>query len=89
MPFAWQQHSTGERPSRRADIYRQEFADRAALLARLHFTKKEARARLIENLGWDYEVGSNKAPITAKDIDAIVDAAYKRGNASGDLSNAL
>ena len=89
MPFAWQQHPLTDRPQRREEIYRTELADRAALLARLHFTRKEARARLADNVAWDFEVGAGKAPVTGKEIDAIVDAAYRRGNASGDLSNAL
>jgi hypothetical protein len=61
-------------------MFRRELEERAALLCRLGYPKRQARARLGANVAWDFEIGAGDAP-AAKEIDAVVDAVYKRGGA--------
>ncbi len=65
----------------RSAMYRRELEDRAALLYRLGYSKPRARARLLANVAWDFEIGAGAAP-SAKEVTAVVDAVYKRGGPS-------
>jgi hypothetical protein len=60
--------------ARRADMYRAELEDRAALLSRLGYAKDTARARLRANLRWDFE--GREAPLSVADVDTIVERAF-------------
>ena len=82
MPFEWLHPHSGKRPSRTAEVYRQELQERAALLYRLRYPKARARARLVANVRWDYEVGRHKAPVAESEVSALVDAVYARHGAS-------
>ncbi len=77
MPFSWM-HTQRLPPKGRAEMYRRELEERAALLYRLGFPKGRTRARLVANVGWDFEIGGGPAP-TSKEIDAVVDGVYRRG----------
>jgi hypothetical protein len=63
--------------ARREAMYRTEIEDRAALLARLGYTKDGARARLQANVRWDFP--GPGGPVTAADVDAIVDRVFGGG----------
>ena len=85
MAFDWLQKGGGlpasVRSARRQAMYRAELAERAALYRRLNFRKEQAKQRLQANVAWDFEVaGSGGAP-SAKEIDAVIAAAY--GKARG------
>jgi hypothetical protein len=81
----WWHPRIPKRASHRAEVYRQELRERAALLYRLRFPAAEARQRLVARVEWDYEVGpaSMKSPIAAAEVGAIVDAVYARHGAGG------
>ena len=66
---------------RRDEMYRRELEERAALLHRLGYSAKSARARLHANVAWDFELHGR--PRHAAEIDKIVDAVYRRGGRSG------
>ncbi|MSP61121.1 MAG: hypothetical protein EXR72_12405 [Myxococcales bacterium] len=76
MPFPWQ-NSTRTAPRGRAAMYRRELEERAALLFRLGYAQPRARARLVANVAWDFEIGGGGP--AAQEIDAIVEAVYRRG----------
>jgi hypothetical protein len=59
-------------------MYRRELEERAALLFRLGYSQARARARIGANVGWDFEIGAGEPP-PSKEIDAAVDAVYRRG----------
>ena len=70
---------TGEK---RAEMYRRDLEERAALLQRLGFTAKRCKQRLAANVAWDFELHAR--PKHAAEVDRIVDGVYKRGGlASG------
>jgi hypothetical protein len=80
-PFDWMEprrnpEAVRQQKGRREAMYRTELEDRAALLARLGRGRAEARARLQANIAWDFERGGS--PITAAQIDAIVERAFER-----------
>lgn len=80
VPFDWLQNSAGlpanVRSARRQAMYRAELAERASLLRRLNFSRDRARRRLAANVAWEFEIGAGAGAPTAKDIDAVVSAAY-------------
>ncbi len=78
MPFDWL-HPKRVAPRGRSAMYRRELEERAALLYRLGFPKRQARARLAANVAWDFEVGGGGSAPPVKEIDAVVDAIYQRG----------
>ncbi len=87
MPFDWLHPRVGKRPDRRAEVYRQELRERAALLYRLRYPADQARARLTANVRWDYQVGARRPPVDEPEIAAIVDSIYARhGVGAGPLS---
>ncbi len=57
-------------------MYRTELAERAALLCRLGYPREQAAARLRANVAWDFETAGTGSAPTAKDIDAVIAAAY-------------
>ncbi len=61
---------------RRQQMYRRELEDRAALLMRLGHTQAHVKARLKQNVAWDFELHAR--PAHAGEVDRIVDAVYKR-----------
>jgi hypothetical protein len=67
--------------ARREAMYRTEIEERAALLGRLGYTKEGARARLAANVRWDFPGPSG--PVTAADVDAIVDRVFGGSGAPG------
>ena len=80
-PFDWMEpkrnpEAARQQKGRREAMYRAELEERAALLARLGRGRAQARARLQANLAWDFERGGS--PITAAQIDAIVERAFDR-----------
>jgi len=79
MPFPWLHPARVTRPERRAEVYRRELEERAALLHRLGYSRSQARARLDANVRWDFEVGGARAPVSPSEIEALVDRIYKRG----------
>ena len=64
----------------RLAMYRTELAERAALLARLDYSQEYARARLIANLTWDFEIpgGSRPSELGDDEVARIVKASYGR-----------
>ena len=66
---------------RRDEMYRRELEDRAALLHRLGYSAKKAKARLAGNVAWDFELHGR--PRHAAEVDKIVDAVYRRGGRAG------
>jgi hypothetical protein len=66
---------------RRDEMYRSELEERAAMLFRLGYNIKRAKARLHANIAWDFELHGR--PRHAADVDKIVDAVYRRGGRSG------
>jgi hypothetical protein len=80
--FIWLESPRSKRAQKSAKaareaMVRQELEERASLLFRLGYSKKRTRARLRENVAWDFEL--SEAPKSAAEIDAIVDAVYRRG----------
>jgi hypothetical protein len=77
MTFAWYEV---KRPrvdaEKRERMVRDELESRAALLYRLGYSAKHVKARLRENLTWDFELHGK--PKHDKDIDRIVDAVFRR-----------
>ncbi len=72
-------HYTKEK---RHAMYRHELEERAALLHRLGYSRKQAQSRLRANVAWDFELHGK--PKHAVDVDQIVEAVYRRGGvASG------
>jgi hypothetical protein len=65
--------------ARREAMYRTELEERAALLSRLGRSKDDARARLQANARWDFPGGDG--PVTAAQVDAIVDRVFGSGPA--------
>jgi hypothetical protein len=61
-------------------MYRREIEERAALLHRLGYPRPLARARLLANARWDFEIGADDAPAPSE-IEALIDAVYRRGGA--------
>ncbi len=61
-------------------MYRQEIAERAALLRRLGYPPSKAIARLQANLAWDFEQTPAPRPkgLANKDVADIVKATYLR-----------
>jgi hypothetical protein len=59
-------------------MFRREVEDRAALLHRLGYSRARARARLLANARWDFEIGASDGP-TPAEIESLLDAVYKRG----------
>jgi hypothetical protein len=82
--FVWEQNKRPSHPGKRDHVYRQELEDRAALLCRLGFSSKKAKARLRANLHWDFELHAK--PKLDHEIDKIVDAVYKRRGSAAHLS---
>jgi len=82
VPFDWLLVTAGLpgsiRSARRQAMYRTELAERAALLHRLNYSRDRTRSRLNENVRWDFEVGGAGGAPSAKDIDAVVAAAYRK-----------
>jgi hypothetical protein len=66
---------------KRDEMYRRELEDRAALLFRLGYSSKQAKARLGANVAWDFELHGR--PRHAADVDKVVDAVYRRGGRGG------
>jgi hypothetical protein len=66
---------------KRDDMYKRELEERAALLFRLGYAAKRAKARLHANVAWDFELHGR--PRHAADVDKIVDAVYRRGGRAG------
>ncbi|HVZ73262.1 MAG TPA: hypothetical protein VHJ20_12865 [Polyangia bacterium] len=60
-------------------MVRTEIEERAALLHRLGYTKDDARARLQANARWDFEGSKANGPVSAAQIDAIVDRTFGGG----------
>ena len=52
--------------------------ERAGMLFRLGYDKKETTRRLRMNVQWDYAVWSDNLPDFYKEIDALVDDVFKR-----------
>jgi hypothetical protein len=65
---------------KRAEMYRRELEERAALLQRLGYSAKECKRRLAAHVAWDFELHGR--PKHAGDVDRIVDGVYKRGGTS-------
>jgi hypothetical protein len=65
--------------ARREAMYRTELEDRAGLLSRLGYARDAARARLQANARWDFPGGDG--PVTAAQVDAIVDRVFGGGPA--------
>ncbi len=87
MPFDWLHPHVGKRQSRTAEVYRQEIKERAALLYRLGYPVAAAKARLLERVRWDYEVGSYRPPVAEAEIASLVEATYGRhGVGAGPLT---
>jgi hypothetical protein len=87
MPFDWLYPVRVNHPERRVEAYRRELQHRAALLYRLGYDEEKARARLLANVGWDFEVGGARPPLQQPEIEAIVKATYRRrgeGESGGD-----
>ena len=64
MPFDWMEPKrnpdhTRTLAAKREAMYRAELVDRAALLHRLGHARASARARLLANVGWDFEQAPN------------------------------
>ena len=79
--FDWMTTRPVTRPDARKRAYRVEIEDRAALLYRLRYSQEQTRVRVRANARWDFEVGAAHAPLSHDEIDAIVAAVYKRGDA--------
>ena len=82
--FAWSEtpkRRTKQDNQRRDEMYRREMEDRAALLFRLGYSIKRAKARLAGNVAWDFELHGR--PRHAAEVDKIVDAVYRRGGRAG------
>jgi hypothetical protein len=67
--------------ARRDAMYRRELEDRAALLYRLGYPEKLAKARLAANVAWDFELHGR--PRHAADVERIVNEVYRRGGRAG------
>jgi hypothetical protein len=83
-PFDWLEtpkRKTKADNQRRDEMYRRELEDRAALLFRLGYSSKRAKARLAGNVAWDFELHGR--PRHAAEVDKIVDAVYRRGKIGG------
>lgn len=85
MPFDWM------RSPPRADFateqrrqFEREIRERAALLRRLGHDAPAARRRCRENLAWEFERAGG-APLTAADVDRMVDEVYAGGSARREL----
>ena len=80
MAFDWIDSGGGlpasVRSARRQAMYRAELAERAALYRRLNFRRELAKRRLSDNVAWDFEVSGGAGAPTAKEIDAVITAAY-------------
>ncbi len=72
---------TKQDTQRRDEMYRRDIEERAALLYRLGYSSKKAKARLAGNVAWDFELHGR--PRHAADVDKIVDAVYRRGGRGG------
>ena len=87
MPFDWLHPKVGSRPSHRADVYRQELKERAALLYRLRYSAAQAKERLGAKVRWDFEVGPFSPPVGDAEVAALVDQVYSRhGVGAGPLT---
>jgi hypothetical protein len=83
MSFDWMEPKrnaafTKTLPAKRAAMYRAELEERAALLHRLGHSKASVKARLLANVGWDFEQagGAPGGAETAEMLNAIVDREY-------------
>jgi hypothetical protein len=65
-------------------MYLTELRDRARLLHRLGYERNAARARLRQNVAWDFEL--HEAPAFCGKIDSVVEEIYGRGSAGGPLA---
>ena len=81
--FDWLETPKRKNPTnqKRDEMYRRELEDRAALLFRLGYSSKRAKARLAGNVAWDFELHGR--PRHAAEVDKIVDAVYRRGGRAG------
>ena len=85
-PFDWLEvrrppAQTATWSDKRKAMIRTELAERAALLRRLGYSSDHAKLRLRAHLTWEYE---RNPPIPFIDeIDALVDAVWKRGSQPG------
>ncbi len=79
--FVWteQNHRLPSKAAQEAAtaMYRRELEERAALLLRLGRSPAFVKARLADNVAWDFP-GPHRAPHAA-DVDRIVDSLAKRG----------
>jgi hypothetical protein len=64
-------------PGKALAMYRDEIRQRAALLRRLGYPEQQAAARCRQNLAWDFEL-HGRCPV-ADEVDALVQAVYRRG----------
>lgn len=81
VPFEWMQpHRPAARAKidadRRANMYRAEIEERAALLGRLGHPRDSVRARLAANLEWDFPPA--RRPLTDADLDGILDRVFAK-----------
>ncbi len=86
MPFSWydpeipeEYANAGQKAER---MYILELGERAALLRRLGYTKKEVTARLRANLKWDFEMNASPAALL-KQIKKVVDGVFARRGLAG------
>jgi hypothetical protein len=79
MPFDWMEPKrnpahTKTLAAKREAMYRSEIEDRAALLHRLGHSRARVKARLVANMGWDFEQSAR--PIADGQVDAILDRVF-------------
>ena len=82
MTFDWMlSNQTLPNPRARNDAARKvvddDIRERAELLARLGFDRKNATTRIERMLRWEHELGSTQLPVASR-IQSIVKAAYQR-----------
>ena len=82
--FAWKpvdnRRLAKRHAAERAEMYRREIGERAALLHRLGFTAPRAKSRIKAEVAWDFEL--HGSPKHASEVDKIVDQIWKRGGAT-------
>lgn len=79
MPFAWYHAETAhdqQSSAKAREMYERELADRAALLLRLGFAKKDVLARLTANVQWDFDLHGK--PAHMQRVKTIVEQVFKR-----------
>lgn len=83
MPFDYMhpdvnEAHTDEMKTRAREAHLAGLRERAGMLFRLGYDKKETTSRLRQNVQWDYDMWADTLPDFYREIDALVADVFKR-----------